>query len=125
MSQIHDIGAQGDVLFLRLDALPEGARLEPAAEEYIVAHSETGHHHVLRSPGARLYATDDPTISYVELRARGVVTHQRSYDTHAAVELLGRIDEVLAANEQRAQPVYYRVVRQRQATPEGWARVVD
>ena len=125
MKTIHNIGAQGDVLFMRIDALPEGAQPAPDAPEYVVAHSETGHHHVLRSPGARLYNTEDPTVSVVEMRARGEVTHLRSYDTHEAVELMGQIDDVLAENAQRDKPVYYRVVRQRQATPEGWARVVD
>lgn len=125
MKTIHDIAAQGDVLFVRVDALPTNARRVPDASEYVVAHSETGHHHVLRSPGAKMYDTEDPTVSYVELRARGQVTHLRSFDTHEVLELMGRIDDVLAENEQRKEPVYYKVIRQRQATPEGWARVAD
>lgn len=124
MKAIHDMGAQGDVLFVRLDALPPDATPLPEAEEYVVAHSETGHHHVARGASLRHYRSEDPLVSYLELRSKARVDHLRSFDTHETVELLGRIDGVLADAEQ-SESLVYKVIRQRQSTPEGWERVVD
>lgn len=36
-------------LLLKPETLPEGAVLSEISKEYIVAHSETGHHHVLEA----------------------------------------------------------------------------
>lgn len=36
----------GEVLLKPIDSLPEGAILEKTVKKEIVAHSETGHHHV-------------------------------------------------------------------------------
>ena len=44
------IGAQGEITIIALDALPEGIATKPierTAAGYIIAHSESGHHHVL------------------------------------------------------------------------------
>lgn len=129
MKTITKLGAQGDVLFRRIDSLPDGAKAEPEASEYVVAHSETGHHHVAKSRGLKMYRDEsDPLRSYLELRETTQVEHLRGFDTHETVELLAKIDGELAENEARkadAEPVYYEVIRQRQMTPEGWARVVD
>lgn len=39
----------GEVILKPIDSLPQNAVLEKKAKSYIVAHSETGHHHVLES----------------------------------------------------------------------------
>ena len=115
MKTIKAIGAQGDVLFQRVKKLPKGVKASPEKAEYVVAHSETGHHHVARGRNLRHYTTEDPFVDFLEVRGPTQVRHERDFDTHETLKLLDKIDDVL----------YYRVLRQRQFTPEGWQRVID
>ena len=39
----------GEVILKPVSELPKGATLIKEAKEYIVAHSETGHHHILKT----------------------------------------------------------------------------
>ena len=39
----------GEVILKPIKSLPEGASLIKETREYIVAHSETGHHHILKT----------------------------------------------------------------------------
>lgn len=135
MKTVNGLGCQGDVAFVRVRALPKSAKAQPDASEYIVAHSETGHHHVARAKrGYSLERLEDPAqplVSYLrirqtgeELRARAdqaiadidavLVEHQRSFDTHETLALACDGEEAI-----------YKVIRQRQSVPEGWAAVVD
>jgi hypothetical protein len=45
------IGAQGEVTILKIDAIPENMQTKPAERDaqgrFIIAHSESGHHHVV------------------------------------------------------------------------------
>lgn len=44
------IGAQGEIVIIKIDALPAGIETRPVAHTakgWIIAHSESGHHHVL------------------------------------------------------------------------------
>ena len=44
------IGAQGEIIIIKIDALPEGmesAPVERTAKGWIISHSESGHHHLL------------------------------------------------------------------------------
>lgn len=45
----NHIVRHGEVILKQISVLPEGAVLEKESKNYIVAHSETGHHHVLES----------------------------------------------------------------------------
>lgn len=135
MIGIREVGAQGDVLFVRVEKLPEGLRKQAEAKSYVVAHSETGHHHVARpARGYSLERHEDPSnplVSFLRISKKGeelkgkadeamaaidavLVEHKREHDTH---ETLG-----LACEGEEAT---YKVIRQRQAIPEGWAAVVD
>jgi len=109
--------AQGDLLIRRIDKLPDG--IVPAKAEggqHILAHSETGHNHVIAErPTVRVYSTDNPLLSYLEVieatdQAEALIEHLRSYDTH----------ETLAV-----PPGVYEIRRQREYSPEGWRRVAD
>ena len=103
---------QGDLLIMRIDAMPAGAK--PVAAEngvHILAHSETGHHHVIESRSAQRFIDETNTfISYLDVAEPEVLEHMRSFDTHDPWRLL---------------PGVYMVKNQRQATPEGWERAAD
>jgi hypothetical protein len=48
MKTFENMAAQGDVFVSRIECLPTGAVLvQPENEHVIVAHSETGHSHVM------------------------------------------------------------------------------
>jgi hypothetical protein len=109
--------AQGDLYIRRIDAIPAGAK--PMATEngrFIVAHSETGHHHVIAErPGVKVFTTDDPMISYLQVieateATEALLEHLRSFDTHETISI---------------PPGNYELRRQREYTPEGWRRVED
>jgi hypothetical protein len=103
ISIIDTVGAQGDVCFLRVDRVPEGFREVPrkTAEPLIVAHSETGHHHVVTQQNVRMYESpNDPFTAYMEiipgapvgfsasaLKTQIELTHLRDNHTHAPFRL--------------------------------------
>jgi len=112
--------AQGDVFFTLVPASRRPADLgklvSPTADnKHIVAHSETGHHHVMDGDAVDVYETNNPLISFLEVLTSGdaVVTHLRDYDTHAPVALPGIPGEL------------WQKTLQRESTPEGWIRVQD
>lgn len=108
------MAAQGDVLFRRISALPAGVTSAPAENgRYIIAHSETGHHHTVDVvPGVEMFIGADPMIAYLQVAEDGLASavHQRSYHTHATVVFPKGIFELR---------------RQREMSPEGWKRVQD
>lgn len=108
MKEIDNLAFQGDVMFMRVDALPNNVKLEED-KTLIVAHSETGHNHVVEG-GASTLLRQDPMTSYLVVNGLADVVHKRSYDTHETLRL---------------KPGVWRVGRQREHTPEGWRRVED
>jgi hypothetical protein len=81
--------AQGDLLIRRIDKLPANIKAMKAERgHFIVAHSETGHHHVIAErPGVTVYSTDDPLVSYLQLieateQTEALLEHLRGHDTH-------------------------------------------
>lgn len=109
--------AQGDIFIRRVDALPSNVRPMPTEHgRYIVAHSETGHHHAIaESPVATVFLSDDPMVSYLQVveateAVETLLEHMRSFDTHETIKFT---------------PGIYEIRRQRQATPEGWRQVQD
>ena len=106
--------AQGDILIVPIDIIPATAKAAtPENGEFIIAHSETGHHHVTDRKKAEVYeAADDAFIAYIRTLDDGAeLVHKRDFHTHETI--------ALAPNKT------YRIHRQRQATPEGWQRVAD
>jgi hypothetical protein len=102
---------QGDVMFRRVTSLPAGATRKEG-HEHIVAHSETGHHHV--ALGGVYYTTADPFAAYLVTSAPVTIEHRRSTDTHETIELLADGGNTI-----------WEIRRQREHTPEGWRMVED
>lgn len=114
MKIVERIAAQGDVMFRRVSMVPVDATevQRKDDEPIVVAHSETGHHHVVkaRRDEAKVYATANALLSFLVLANRAEVEHQRSFDTHEPLIL---------------EPGVWEVRRQRERAPEGWRRVED
>ena len=108
--------AQGDLYIKRVDKLPDGVTaIQPIGGDFIVAHSETGHHHVVAAqPGVEYFSSaNDPLICFLVVKNDDVqLRHNRSFDTHRPIALKG-------GNS------IYKLTRQREYTPEGWQRVAD
>ena len=106
--------AQGDVLITRIAKLPNGVlETEAVNGNFIIAHSETGHNHVVvERPGVKLFSGKDPMIAYLEVieSVEVALEHMRSFDTHESLLLKGGT---------------YEIRRQQEYTPEGWRRVAD
>lgn len=103
--------AQGDTLFRRVKSIPKTAKRQKPDGDVIVAHSETGHHHLFRKDsGVTLYTTDDPLVCYLRIESVATLEHMRPHDTHEPISFA---------------PGCYEVRRQREHTPEGWRMVVD
>lgn len=114
MNTFENMARQGDVLFIKVDEIPDTA-VEAKSEQgkFIVAHSETGHHHtVLDRPDTKFYEDKtDPLQAWLEvIGSPNLVEHDRSFDTHGTITL---------------NPGKYSVRRQRRAAGEAWARVID
>lgn len=108
--------AQGDLFFRRIPSVPKGAKKIRRKGPIVVGHSETGHHHVVEDPIVNHFeAPGNPLVCYLQLGDGGGVNvvHQRAWDTHETVRLLGNPGDV------------WEVRRQREWTPEGWQRVAD
>lgn len=103
---------QGDICIRRVDTIPAGlASATPENGYYIVAHSETGHHHVVKERSAQMliYETN-AFIAYLKIAEPTELEHLRSFDTHETLLL---------------PPGNYEVRRQREHTPKGWRRAAD
>jgi len=117
MRTFENQAAQGDLYIRRIDVIPPNAKPMKADNgNFIVAHSETGHHHVIAErPGVQVFVTDDPMVSYLQVidateQTEALLEHLRGYDTHETIK-------IPAGN--------FELRRQREYTPEGWRRVED
>lgn len=109
--------AQGDLYIRRVAEIPAGLKqMKPENGKYIVAHSETSHHHVIEArPNVTVFDTEDPLVSYLQVieatdAMEAVVEHLRSFDTHESISI---------------GPGNYEIRRQRENAPEGWRRAAD
>ena len=102
--------AQGDLNIFRVDSIPEGlSEAKPENGKHVLAHSETGHHHVVEGNAVRVYEVDEFS-AYLDVEKPSNVVHLRGFDRHETVSLpAGK----------------YRIARQREYTPEGFRRAAD
>jgi len=117
MKTFTKCAAQGDLYIRRIESLPKNVKPVDAEKGvFVVAHSETGHNHVIEAaPNVQLFTTGDPMISYLQVieateEAEIVIKHLRSFDTHESISIPNGTFEIR---------------RQREYSPEGWRRVAD
>jgi len=114
MKEFRKMAAQGDLLIIAVDEIPADAVSAKSENgKFIVAHSETGHHHVIEARPDVEYRVvpTDGLVAYLNvIRADVALEHLRPFDTHETIKI---------------PPGKYRLRRQRQASPEGWRMVAD
>jgi hypothetical protein len=111
MKTANGVVFQGD-LMLSPVAKPNGAKFSTENGEVVLAHSETGHHHVVDGKLVKVWRQDAMTC-YLSLTEPVDIVHKRPFDTHETIRLMPMTGKV------------WRVRRQREHTPEGWRRVED
>lgn len=117
MKTFEKCAAQGDVLFVRVEAIPDGlVEVKPNERgEIVVTHSETGHDHVMvldraPEPAVQMFSGDNPLMSWLKVNRPTSLDHKRQNHTHESIMF---------------QPGMYEIRRQQEQTPEGWRRVAD
>ena len=102
---------QGDITLIAVESSPTGDVITAERGSIVVAHSETGHHHVVDARNARLERGESPWICYLTVTAEYAdLVHLREVNPHETVRLpTGK----------------YKICRQREWTPEGWRAVAD
>lgn len=104
--------AQGDMLITRIDTLPKGLKLSKSKNgTHVLAHSETGHNHIVKSRSADLLIDETNNfIAYLQVNEPCTVEHLRSFDTHKPIALDKGV---------------YEIRRQREYTPQGFRMAQD
>jgi len=117
MKTFTKMAAQGDFIILRIPSIPANVeRLAPdASGRIVVAHSETGHDHVMVADRVEAYKPAgvkevDLYEMFLSVKAPTEINHLRSFDTH----------ETLLVPEGD-----YMVRRQREYVAEGFRRAQD
>lgn len=88
MKSNPQIVRHGEVLLVPISEIPQEAKLVKTAKEHMVAHSETGHHHVLELtvPALRVYELDNET--YLDVGDVGQLVHKKTgKDVHLPHEI--------------------------------------
>lgn len=101
---------QGDVLIERIDKLPDS--LKPVGREngrVVLAHGDvTGHAHAIADQHVDLYASEQELgVTFIEVRDTKA---ELKHEEHATIQL---------------SPGNYRVIRQREYSPEAIRNVAD
>ncbi len=101
---------QGDVLIVPVSAIPAGLEsIDRDAGRVILAYGEaTGHAHAIHAEGAALFR--DPNLMAVFMTVNNDGPVALEHDEHETIVL---------------PPGNYRVIRQREYTPEGLVNVAD
>lgn len=87
MKTFQQTAAQGDVLFIKIEKIPEGlTEVQPQNGKHIIAHSETGHNHTMTANKAKLFRPDDDAfVGFISVNETVDLTHERTFDTHEAL----------------------------------------
>jgi hypothetical protein len=116
MKTFERMAAQGDFIIIRVNEIPANLKtMDPENGKIVVAHSETGHNHVMEAERVTAYVPEvdsgkDLYEMFLKVEAPTPIDHLRSYHTHESIMV---------------NPGLYRIKRQREHTPEGWRRAAD
>lgn len=119
MKEFQNTGEQGELHLQRIDKLPEGVTLREGERDgegnFIVGHSESGHHHVVNARLARLMENpNEPDICYLVCEASSPymeLVHQKTGpEAHEAL---------------RSPPGIFKVTRQSETIMQQRRRVMD
>ncbi len=116
MKTFKAFAAQGEAFIRRIETRPDGLTpIEPENGHYIIAHSETGHHHVMEPGGVALLerttgVEEGLRILHLIVSEPTSLDHLRGSDTHESIMF---------------EPGEYEIRLQREYTPEGFRRVAD
>jgi hypothetical protein len=119
MKTFTNMAAQGDFVILRVKSFPKNlVEISPRDNKFVVAHSETGHDHVMvleRPEHVTAYKNKDTKDidlyeMFFDVKEPVNIEHLRSHDTH----------ETLVVSEGK-----YMIKRQREYVPEGFRRAQD
>lgn len=119
MKTFKNMAAQGDFIILRVKEFPKNlVEVKPENDRFVVAHSETGHDHVmvLERPNTVRAFKDKDTKDvdlyemFFEVDEPTNIEHLRSFDTHETLQVpTGK----------------FMIKRQREYVPEGFRRAAD
>lgn len=84
----------GEVLLMPVDNIPDGAVETFTGNEYIVAHSETGHHHVAVLDNLSVFTYEGRT--FLRAGEDGRLEHKKSFDFHETKTIFKGMYEVIA-----------------------------
>lgn len=127
MPAIETTARQGDVVLVRIDALPDGLipTQRDRSDRIVLAHGErSGHGHAIRQRnvcGYRMTDTQpDPTgvsggVDYIEVGGSGPATLNHEYESGQMAE----------HHPISLSPGFYKVVLQQEYTPQAIVRAVD
>lgn len=116
MKEVKNIAAQGEMLIRRVSAFQnKSQQMTPENNFYILAHSETGHHHVIDCQSVEVKeqienVPEGMAILQMIVKEPSVIKHLRGHDTH----------EPLMLSEGN-----WEIRLQREYTPNGYRRVAD
>lgn len=129
---VDDLFAHGDALFVRISELPKDAKEKERGERIIVAHSESGHHHQVVTPGveAVLYASDEPWRTYLHIPAtQARLVHLKGGpDAHGPYNIHKRLrgdDAPVPLNDSPGDDIIFSIFRQDEKFPSGWEKARD
>lgn len=82
----------GEILVIPVEAVPEGFEEVFAGKEYIIARSETHHHHLAVAEVADALTVYKPVGAdsfdiYLRVSAPSKVEHKKTHDRHADIDL--------------------------------------
>ena len=106
---------QGDLWIKKFDMIPPGLEEAQAkGADHIIAHSESGHHHVLEAATTRvLHDPQDPLTLWVQTGPQDVNLR------HEKIGPSAHLPVVLKANS------VFRIRRGRENWPTGWRASID
>ena len=130
MKTFKEQAAQGDMVIRVIDKLPEGVKpIDAENGAFILAHSETGHNHVVKQQaGVSFYANqNDPFIAYLvidsaKVKRDCVIEHLRQHDTHETIALY--VGDAEGKTKDKGKKTF-EIRRQREYTLEGFRKAQD